>query len=123
MFVQQIHTHSALFDPLRRNPKNTEDLYHNLNNYVLHFHGRRDFRVDLETPEKHLNALEYVDKSVLVRPSILGRLRDKSVTMAHTKLLRNVHTERRRPIPANMTFAGENTCHMNMSVHISDKFM
>jgi hypothetical protein len=27
------------------------------------------------------------------------------------------------PIPANMTFAGENTCHINMSVHISDKFM
>ena len=117
MFLQRILTHSTLFDLLCRNPKNSENLYHNLNNYILHFHGQRHFRVDLETPEKHLNPLEYVDKSVLVRPSILSRLRDISVTTAHTKLLRRIHTERRRPIPANMTFAGENTYHINMSVH------
>jgi hypothetical protein len=41
--------------------------------------------------------------------------------MAHTKLLRRIHTERRTPIPENITVAGENACQMSMSVQISDK--
>jgi hypothetical protein len=36
--------------------------------------------------------------------------------MAHMKLTRRVHTERRIPIPANITLAGENTCKMNMGM-------
>ena len=32
-----------------------------------------------------------------------------------------VHTERRTPIPAKTTLAGENTCQINMRVKISDK--
>jgi hypothetical protein len=42
--------------------------------------------------------------------------------MANRKLLRRIHTERRTPIPENITAAGENTCQMNMRVHISDEF-
>jgi hypothetical protein len=34
--------------------------------------------------------------------------------MDHKKLLRGVHTERRTANPIKITFAGENTCQMNM---------
>jgi hypothetical protein len=34
-----------------------------------------------------------------------------------------IHTERRTPTPANITFAGENTCQMKISAPFSDKFM
>ena len=84
MFVQQILTHSALPDLLCCNPKNSEDLDHYLNDYIHHFRGRRQFCIDLETPEKHLNPLEDVDKSVLACPSILGRLEGVGVRTVET---------------------------------------
>jgi hypothetical protein len=34
-----------------------------------------------------------------------------------------IHTERRTPIPANTTVAGENACEINMRAQISDKRM
>ena len=34
-----------------------------------------------------------------------------------------IHTERRTPIPANTTVAGENVCEINMGEQISDKRM
>jgi hypothetical protein len=101
-------THSALFDLLRRNPKNRKDLDHNLNDDI-HLHGRGYFYIDLETPEEHFNALKDVEKSVLAGASNLNCLRDPVVTMVHAKPSRGIHTERRTPIPANITFAGENT--------------
>ena len=116
-------THSALFDLLRRNPKNRKDLDHNLNDDIHHLHGRGYFCIDFETPEKHFNALKDVEKSVLAGASVLSCLRDLVVRMVHTKLSRRIHTERRTPIPANITFAGENTCQANISVYISDTFM
>jgi hypothetical protein len=109
MFVQEKLTHSALFDLLRSNPKNRQHLDQNLDDYIRHIHGQRHFYIDHQTSEKHLNAFKYVDKSILARPGILSCLRDKGVTTAHMKLTRRVHTERRIPIPANMTLAGENT--------------
>jgi hypothetical protein len=38
-------------------------------------------------------------------------------------LLRRIHTERRTPNPANITFAGENTCQINMRVQFSYEFV
>jgi hypothetical protein len=67
-------THSALPNLLRRNSKNRQNFYHYLNDYVHHLHGRRQFCIDLETSEKHFDALKDVNKSVLARPSILSCL-------------------------------------------------
>ena len=125
MLVQQILTHSPLFNLPCRDAKNRENLDHYLNDYIHHFCSRRQFCIDLETPEKHLNPLKDVDKSILARTSILSCLRGVDVRTAHTKLLKQIHTERRMPIPANIAFAGENTCkmNMNMSMQILDKLM
>ena len=72
-------THSALFDLLRRNPKNRKDLDHNLNDDIHHLHGRGYFCIDLETPEEHFKALKDVEKSVLAGASVFSCLRDLGV--------------------------------------------
>ena len=109
-------THSALFDLLRRNPKNRKDLDHYLDDDIHHLHGCGYFCIDLETPKKHFNALKDVEKSVVVGANVFSCLRDLGVTIVHAKPSRRIHTERRTPIPANITLAGENTCQANMSV-------
>ena len=43
--------------------------------------------------------------------------------MANTKLLRRIRTERRTPIPENITVAGEKACQISMSVRIPDKLI
>ena len=116
-------THLTLFDLLRRNLKNMENLNHDLNDCVHHLRGRRQFCIDLETPEKRLNTFKDVDKSVSACLNILCCLRDESVTIHTVTKLARILTERRIPIPANMTFAGENTCQMSMRLQISDNFM
>jgi hypothetical protein len=104
-----------------RNSENRENLDHYLNDYVHHLWGRRHLRIDLETSEKHLNALKNVDKNALACSSILGCLGDVGVRMANTKLLRRIRTERRTPIPENITVAGEKACQISMNVQIPDK--
>jgi hypothetical protein len=84
MFVQQILTHSPLFNLPCHDSKNRENLNHCLNDYIHHLRGRRQFCIDLETPEKHLNPLKGLDKSVLACPGILGRLEGVGVRMAET---------------------------------------
>jgi hypothetical protein len=111
-----------LFNLLGCYPENRENLNHYPNDYIHHLWGRRHFYIDLEASEKHLNALKDVYENVLACPSIFSRLRGVGVTMAPTKTIRRIRTVRRTPIPENITVAGENTCQMNMSVHVSDKF-
>ena len=86
LFGHQLLTDSTLFDFLRCDSKNGENLDHNLNDYIRHFHRRLNFCVDLETSEKHLNPFKDVDKCILARSNISSRLRDVRVTMAHAKL-------------------------------------
>ena len=83
MFVQQILTYSPLFNLRCRDPKDRENLDHYLNDYIHHVRSRRQFCIDLETTEKHLNPLKDVDESVLARSSILSCLRGVDVRTAH----------------------------------------
>ena len=85
-----------------------------------HFRGRRYVSVHLEASEKHLDALEDVHKSVLAFPDILGRLKIVRIRLRYTELL-GIRTERRTPIPAKTTLAGENTCQINIRVQIPNK--
>ena len=91
-----------------------------MNDRIHHLDGRRQFCIDLESPEEHFDAFEDVNECVLACLSVLSRLRDVIITMAYAKPIRRLHTERRTPTPANMTFAGENTCQTDMSIQISE---
>ena len=104
----ELLTHSALPDLLCCDPKNRENLDHYQNDCIHHFRGLRHFCVHLETSEKTLDALKDVHKSILACTNILSCLKNVCVTMSHAKLLK-IHTERRTPMPAKITLAGENT--------------
>jgi hypothetical protein len=112
--LQQGLTHSAMFDFFCRDGQNIEDLNHDCRDRVYHPLIWRHFSVYDQTPEKCFYALEHLDESVLVRADVLSCLRTVRITMDRTKVLRRVHTERRTANPINITFAGENTCQINM---------
>ena len=120
IFARQILTYSTLFNFLRRDPKNRENLNHYLNDDIQHLCGRLHFCVDLETSEKHFDPFKDIDECVLACLNIFNCLRDVCVTMAHTTTER-IHTERRTPTPAKTTLEGENSCHINVRKRISDK--
>jgi hypothetical protein len=113
-------THSALLDLLHRDPKNGQNFNYYLNDHIHHFRGRWHLRVHLETSKKTFNALKDVHKSVLACTNVSSRLINVFVTIASAKKSR-IHTERRTPIPVKITFAGANTCQINMRVKNSDK--
>jgi hypothetical protein len=113
--LQQGLTHSALFDFCCSDGENVEDLDHYCRDRVHHSLIWRHFSVCVQTSEKCFYALEYLKKSVLVRANVLSCLRIVRITMDRTKVLRRIHTERRTPNPIKITFAGENTCQINMT--------
>ena len=86
IFVHRILTYSTLFNFLRRDPKNRENLNHYLNGDIQHLRGRLHFCVDLETSEKHFHPFEDVDKYVLACPNIFSCLRGVRVTMDRTMI-------------------------------------
>jgi hypothetical protein len=105
---------------LRYDPKNGENLYDDLDNYIHHFRGRLHFCVDLEASKEPFNPLKDVDKSVLACPNIFSCLKNY-VLQCPRKCNKDIHTERKTPTPAKMKLAGENTCHVNMREQISKK--
>src|SRR6266576_6652279 len=82
IFICEILTHSALLDLLCRDPQNGENLDHYLNDNIQHIRSRRLLCVGLKTSEKHFNALEDVDKSVLACTNILNCLGGVGITMS-----------------------------------------
>jgi hypothetical protein len=124
--LQQGLTHSAMFDFFCSDGENVEDLNHNCRDRVHHSLIWRHFNVCVQTSEKCFYALEHLEECVLVRTNVLSCLRIVTIvliTMDSTKVLRRVHTERSTPNPIKITFAGGNTCQINMRGQISDKFM
>ncbi len=112
--LQQGLTHSALFDVICSDGENVEDLNHYCCDRVQHSLIWRRFSVCVQTLEKCFNALEHLKESVLIRANVLSCLRIVRITIDRTKVLGRVHTERRTPNPIKITFAGENTCQINM---------
>ena len=80
-----------------------------LNDHLRHFCGQWHLCVHLETPEEHFDAPKDVSKSFMARPNVHRCLRTVYVRMTHTKEWR-IRTERRTPILAKTTVAGENAC-------------
>jgi hypothetical protein len=84
-------TDSGLLDFLLRNPNNGENLDHYLYDNIYHFRGWRHFCVILETPEKYLNSVKDVHRSVLTCPNIINGLRDVNNLIMHAKLFADTH--------------------------------
>ena len=74
-------THPALVNLLHSNPKNRQNLDHYLDGHSHHFCSWWYIRVDVETSEKILNALEDVDEYILADPNILSCLRHARVIL------------------------------------------
>jgi hypothetical protein len=113
ILVHKSLTRSALSDLLCRDPKNRQDFCHDLNDHVRHFRSQRHLRVHLQTSEKHLYAPKDVQKSFMARTNVLSCLRTLYVTMTHANEW-TIRTERRTPIPAKTTVAGENAYQINI---------
>jgi hypothetical protein len=109
-------TRSTLFDLLRRDRKNTEHFDHNFHDNIGHRISWSNFSVALETFEELFDPLEQIDEHTLTCIDVLSRLTKACVTMTRTKRWKTALTKRRTPIPANMTFAGENTCMIDIRV-------
>ncbi len=122
IYIREILTHSTSLYLFCRNPQNRENLDHYLNEYIHHLRGCRHFCVDLQPSEKHLDAFKYIDKSVLACPNILSCLRRVGITINEPtrRCYKMLHTKRRTPTPANITFAGENICQIDMRAQIRD---
>jgi hypothetical protein len=121
--LQQGLTHSALFDFVCSDGENVKDLNHDCRDRVHHSLIWCRFGVCVQTSEKCFYTLEHFKECVLVRADVLSCLRIVRITMDSTKLLRREHTDRSTPNPIKITFAGENTCQINMRGYISDKSM
>ena len=107
-----------MLDLLRRNPEDRENLDHDLDKYIHHLCRWWHLCVNLNTSEKHFDALEHVDKGVLSCSGMHSCLRDVGVTVARTELLRRLHTDSRTPKPAKITLADGNTCQMDVSADL-----
>ena len=113
--LQQELTYSAFFDFFCSDGKDIEDLGHNCRDRIHHSFIGRHLSVYVQTSEKCFYALEHLKKSVLVRTNVLSCLRSfaSCIMMDRTKVLR-LHTERRTANPIKITFAGGNTCQINV---------
>jgi hypothetical protein len=112
--LQQGLTHSTLFDFFCHDGQNIEHFNHNFRDRVHHSLIWRHFSVCVQALEKCFYALEHLKERVLIRANVLSCLTIFRITMDRTKVLKRVHTERRTPNPIKITFAGANTCQINM---------
>jgi hypothetical protein len=64
--------------------------------------------------------LEDIDDRTLARINILSRLTEPGVAIVYTKGERRILIKRRTPIPAKITFAGENTCKIDIRTRIAE---
>jgi hypothetical protein len=90
-------------------PKDRYHTNHDLYNYVRHSCGRWDLTVDFEPTEEVSDSIEQFDELLLVGAYIFGGLKDLNVKIVQERELWKIPTKQRTLIPANITFAGENT--------------
>jgi len=118
--TREKHTGSTLLHLLRRNREDVQDFDHDLHDYVSHRLSWWHFHVRFEAFEEIFDTLEEIDKGLLTRVNILGGLIDIPVENPSTKESRKMLTKKRTPTPAEITFAGENTCEADMRKQVVD---
>ena len=116
-------TQPALSDSFCSDGKDVQHLSHYGRDLVYHSLICRHFSVYVQTREKCFYALKHLEERVLIRANVLSCLGIVHITMDRTKVVTMVHTDRSIPNPIKTTFAGGNTCQINMRGYISDEFM
>jgi hypothetical protein len=107
---------------LCRDSQDSKNFHHYLNNQVLHCLIQSHFNVDIETFEKAFNPVEYTNKRILARANIFSGLQTLwSDLSAPIKQSRKLRTMRKTPIPAKITFAGENTWDLTVRGHVINR--
>lgn len=100
-------TWSPLFNLIGGNRENTEYFDHDFHDRVRHCRGWRHSRIGLKPFKEGFYSLEEINECIMAGIELLSRLTDAVsrwlVLRNNTKL-----TNRRMPIPVNMTFEGEN---------------
>lgn len=85
------HTSSPLSDLLRQDPKDPENLNHDLANHVGHSRRRSDLYVCFETLKKEFDAVKDLYKNILTSADSFDSLRDRDVTKIYM-LDRRIHS-------------------------------
>ena len=70
------HTESSLLNFLRYDPKDRNNLDHDLNNDVRHGRRRLDVYIRLKPLEEEFHAAKQLDKNILGSADVLNSLRD-----------------------------------------------
>jgi hypothetical protein len=99
-----------LFDLLRRNCKDVQNFNHYLDNDIGHRVCGRHFCIRFEAFEKILDPVEEIGKGFFTCVDVLGSLTDIGIENDSKEGSRRILTKKRIPMPAEITFAGENIC-------------
>jgi hypothetical protein len=105
-----VRTESSLLGLLRHDPKDRNNLDHDLNDNLRHGHRRSDGNIFLKPHKKIFHAAEQIDESILSSADVFNGLR---VYIYHQDVYtrsKKVLTWSRAPIPVKIAAAGGNTC-------------
>ena len=69
-----MHTRSSPLDFLRHDPKDRDNLDHNLDNDVPHCRSRSDLNICLKSLEEEFHAIKQIDKSIFAGADVLNSL-------------------------------------------------
>ena len=118
-FVDDQLTSPPLLNLRRYYRKNGENFHHDFQHDVDHRLRWWKCCIGLKALEKVLNALEEIDEHLLACIDILGRLSNDGIMKPC--ILKSRLTKRRTPIPAKITFAGENTLETMIRTQIPER--
>jgi hypothetical protein len=101
-------TQAPLVNLFGRESKYSQHFNYYFNYRVCHRESGFDLhiRINLETSCEVLDTLENIDEGIVACPHVLGRLGETDITTCEPERERMARTERRTPIPENMSCAG-----------------
>ena len=115
----EVRTQFSPSDLLRHDPKDREDLNHDLYDDVRHSCGRLDVCVFFKTLKKVFHAAKQVDKSILASANILDGLSDVfCYDDSHATSGKRL-TWRRTPMPAKIALEAGNTYHTRQRLDLA----
>jgi hypothetical protein len=106
----KVLTNSSLVHLFRRKCEYGENLGHCPSEHRRHFHRGWNARINVETREERLDALEEIDEDTTTCGDVFGHLESMASEEQMIKKKQKRFTLRRTSIPVNITFAGENVC-------------
>ncbi|SRR6266851_6735674 len=112
-YVQAQLTRSSSFYFFCCDGKEGDDFNDDIHHYTSHSRSRRDTGISFQPLEKVLYPAKEVNEHVSVSPDVFDCLEELCHNMATARISRT-QTRSKAPTPAKITFAGENTCQINI---------